>query len=152
MLAPGPPIIGLRVILAEDNLVNQKLALRLLEKSGHIVYVAANGKEALALFHREQVDVVLMDLQMPEMDGFQATAAIRDFEQVRGGHVPIVALTAHALIGDREHCLLSGMDGYLAKPYSGEDLNRVLAEMIATRALGFPPSSSIVPIPLFSGA
>jgi two-component system, sensor histidine kinase and response regulator len=144
MLAHGPPIRGLRVLLAEDNAVNQKLALRLLEKNGHVVYVAANGNEALELFHREQVDVVLMDLQMPEMDGFQATAAIRDFEQLQGGHVSIVALTAHALTGDREHCLLSGMDGYLAKPYSGEDLNRVLAEMIANRAL--------VPIPLLSGA
>jgi CheY-like chemotaxis protein len=138
MLAPGPPIRGLRVLLAEDNAVNQQLALRLLEKNGHVVYVAANGNEALELFHREQVDVVLMDLQMPEMDGFQATAAIRDSEQLQGSHVPIVALTAHALTGDREHCLLSGMDGYLAKPYSGEDLNRVLAEMIANREFDFP--------------
>ncbi len=139
MLANSPPIRGLRVLLAEDNAVNQKLALRLLEKNGHIVYVAANGIEALELFHREQMDVVLMDLQMPEMDGFQATAAIRDSEQLQGGHVPIVALTAHALTGDREHCLLSGMDGYLAKPYSGEDLNRVLAEMIAIRAVEATP-------------
>ena len=126
--AAGPAIRGLRILLAEDNTVNRKLALRLLERNGHMVYLAANGREAVALLHREQIDVVLMDLQMPEMDGFQATAALREFEQLHGGHVPVVALTAHALTGDREQCLSSGMDGYLAKPYSPEDLNRVLAE------------------------
>jgi CheY-like chemotaxis protein len=139
-LAPGrldtlplaPALSGLRVLLAEDNVVNQKLAKRLLEKSGHIVYVAANGREALATMDREQVDIVLMDLQMPEMDGFQATAAIRSSERLGGGHIPIVALTAHALTGDRENCLASGMDGYLAKPYSNEDLNQVLAEVMRT--------------------
>ena len=131
-LAVAPILRGLRVLLAEDNAVNQRLARRLLEKGGHIVYVAANGSEALSMLDREEVDVVLMDLQMPEMDGYQATAAIRESEQSRGGHVPIVALTAHALTGDREHCLSSGMDGYLAKPYSGEELNLVLAEVIRT--------------------
>jgi PAS domain S-box-containing protein len=124
----APSLRGLRVLLAEDNAVNRKLALRLLEKNGHHVFVAANGREAVTLFHREDLDVVLMDLQMPEMDGFQATAAIRASEKLRGGHVPIVALTAHALTGDREHCLASGMDGYLAKPYSMEELNRALVE------------------------
>ena len=127
--ALAPVLRDLRVLLAEDNAVNQILAKRLLEKNGHIVYLAANGREALAMLGRERVDVVLMDLQMPEMDGIQATAAIRASEQLHGGHVPIVALTAHALKGDHEHCLASGMDGYLAKPYSGEDLNRVLAEV-----------------------
>ena len=117
-------------MLAEDNAVNQRLAKRLLEKSGHIVYLASNGREALTLLDREPVDVVLMDVQMPEMDGLQATGAIRASEQLRGGHVPIVALTAHALTGDREHCLARGMDGYLAKPYASEDLNRVIAEVM----------------------
>jgi CheY-like chemotaxis protein len=119
----------LRVLLAEDNVVNQRLALRLLQKNGHVVHVAANGREVLEVLERVEVDVILMDLQMPEMDGFQATSAIRESERKRGGHLPIVALTAHALTGDREHCLSCGMDGYLAKPYSGEDLNRVLAEV-----------------------
>jgi hypothetical protein len=131
-LALAPALSGLRVLLAEDNVVNQKLAKRLLEKSGHIVYVAANGREALAMMDREGVDIVLMDLQMPEMDGFQATAAIRSSERLGGGHIPIVALTAHALTGDRENCLASGMDGYLAKPYSNEDINQVLAEVMRT--------------------
>jgi signal transduction histidine kinase/CheY-like chemotaxis protein len=133
--AVAPALRGLRVLLAEDNVVNQRLAKRLLEKCGHIVYLAANGQEALAVLDREAVEVVLMDLQMPEMDGFQATAAIRRSERSKGGHVPIVALTAHALTGDRENCLSSGMDGYLAKPYSGEELNRVLAEAMRTASV-----------------
>ena len=129
-----PPLRGLRVLLAEDNGVNRKLALRLLERNDHTVYLATNGREAVELLRREHVDVVLMDLQMPEMDGFQATAALRAFEQLHGGHVPVIALTAHALSGDREQCLSSGMDGYLAKPYSLEDLDRVLAEAMLINA------------------
>jgi signal transduction histidine kinase/CheY-like chemotaxis protein len=127
---------GLRVLLAEDNVVNQKLALRLLEKSGHAVHVTSNGREAVAVFQREEIDVLLMDIQMPELDGFQATAAIRAYEQVKGGHVPIVALTAHALTGDRENCMARGMDGYLAKPYSMDELNRVLAEVMQATVVG----------------
>jgi PAS domain S-box-containing protein len=129
-LAVTPILRGLRVLLAEDNGVNRKLALRLLEKNGHIVHLASNGREALTVLDREQVDVVLMDVQMPEMDGFQATDAIRGAEQISGGHLPIVALTAHALTGDRENCLSSGMDGYLAKPYTAEELNRALYEVM----------------------
>jgi PAS domain S-box-containing protein len=129
-LAPAPVRRGLRVLLAEDNAVNRKLALRLLQKNDHVIHVAVNGREVLAVLNREKVDVVLMDLQMPEMDGFHATAAIRASEQSRGGHVPIVALTAHALTGDRENCLANGMDGYLSKPYSGDELDRVLDEVM----------------------
>ncbi len=121
----------LRVLLAEDNAVNRKLALRLLEKNGHTVYAAANGREALAVLERETVDVALMDLQMPEMDGFQATAALRELERLQGGHLPIIALTAHALTGDRALCLASGMDSYLSKPYTAEELNRVLVEVMS---------------------
>jgi PAS domain S-box-containing protein len=128
MPAAAPVLSGLRILLAEDNAVNRKLALRLLEKNGHDVHVAVNGREAVAVFDRENVDVVLMDLQMPEMDGFLAAAAIRQREQAHGGHVPIIALTAHALTGDRENCLSNGMDAYLTKPYSIEGLNQVLAE------------------------
>ncbi len=132
----APALCGLRVLLAEDNPVNQRLAKRLLERNGHIVHVAANGREAVEIFSREEVDLILMDLQMPEMDGFQATSRIRESEQSRGGHVPIVALTAHALLGDRADCLSSGMDGYLSKPYSSEELNLMLAEMMPATPIG----------------
>jgi CheY-like chemotaxis protein len=134
--APALVLRPLRVLVAEDNLVNQRLARRLLEKSGHRVYLAANGREVLNLLEREEVDVVLMDLQMPEMDGFQATAAIRESEKRRGGHLPIVALTAHALTGDRENCLANGMDGYLAKPYSSEDLTLALLAVAPVAEVG----------------
>jgi len=107
---------GLRVLLAEDNVVNQRLALKILTKRGYDVVVAENGKEAVAAFLRKRFHVILMDVQMPEMDGFEATAAIREAEKERGGHIPIIAMTAHAMKGDRERCLASGMDGYLAKP------------------------------------
>jgi PAS domain S-box-containing protein len=131
-LAPTPTLRGLHVLLAEDNAVNRKLALRLLEKNGHIVHLAATGREVLAVLNNEEIDVVLMDLQMPEMDGLQAAAAIREYEQRKGGHMPIVALTASAMTGDRENCLSSGMDSYLSKPYSGDELNQVLSEVMQT--------------------
>jgi CheY-like chemotaxis protein len=121
----------LRVLLAEDNIVNQRLAIRMLEKRGHVVLVANDGREAIAILQREQVDVVLMDVQMPEMDGFQATAVIRDGEKTTGGHLPIVALTAHALKGDMERCLANGMDAYLSKPIRAQDLDRALAEALS---------------------
>ena len=105
-----------RVLVAEDNLVNQRVVERLLAGRGHIVTVANNGREALHAFTRGTYDLVLMDLQMPEMGGFEATAEIRALERVNGGHVPIIALTAHAMSGDRERCLAAGMDGYLSKP------------------------------------
>ena len=120
------PSSSLRILLAEDNLVNQRLATRLLEKRGHIVAVAANGREAVTAFEKESFDLVLMDLQMPEMDGFEATAAIREKEKVTGYHLPIVALTAHAMKGDREKCLEGGMDGYLTKPIRAQELDDLL--------------------------
>jgi signal transduction histidine kinase/CheY-like chemotaxis protein/streptogramin lyase len=118
----------LRVLLAEDNLVNQKLACRLLEKLGHQVTVAGDGTEVLQALERAEVDVVLMDMQMPVMDGLQATRSIRLGEREHGGHLPIVALTANALSGDRERCLAAGMDAYLAKPIQKDELARVLQE------------------------
>ena len=106
----------LRILLTEDNVVNQRLAARLLEKQGHTVQVASNGQEALDMLERERFDIALLDVQMPELDGFEATAQIRAREQAGGGHLPIVAMTAHAMSGDRERCLAAGMDGYLPKP------------------------------------
>jgi CheY-like chemotaxis protein len=120
------PSSSLRILLAEDNLVNQRLATRLLEKRGHIVAVAANGREAVTAFEKESFDLVLMDLQMPEMDGFEATTAIREKEKVTGNHLAIVALTAHAMKGDREKCLEGGMDGYLTKPIRAQELDDLL--------------------------
>jgi PAS domain S-box-containing protein len=113
---------GLRILLAEDNLVNRMLAVRMLEKYGHAVEVAQDGGEALRKYEAGRFDLVLMDVQMPEIDGFEATAAIRGMEKKKGGHVPIVAMTAHALTGDRERCLAVGMDGYISKPFQVEDL------------------------------
>jgi two-component system sensor histidine kinase/response regulator len=119
--APARPSIGqakraLRILLAEDNVVNQRVAVGLLSKRGHHVTVANNGIEALTAFDREPFDIVLMDVQMPEMGGFDATAAIREREVRSGTHIRIVAMTAHAMNGDRERCLAAGMDGYLSKP------------------------------------
>jgi two-component system, sensor histidine kinase and response regulator len=116
----------LRILLAEDNRVNQVLAVRLLEKRGHEVTVAGNGEEALEALDRQAFDLVLMDVQMPEMDGLQATAAIRKGEMNTGKHIPIIAMTAHAMAGDKERCLGAGMDDYLTKPIRPEQLVDVL--------------------------
>jgi CheY-like chemotaxis protein len=112
----------LDVLLAEDNAVNQKLATRLLESQGHTVTLAANGRDALALLEQRDFDLVLMDVSMPEIAGFQATAAIRARENSAGAHTPIIAMTAHAMTGDRERCLAAGMDGYVSKPIRAQEL------------------------------
>jgi signal transduction histidine kinase/CheY-like chemotaxis protein len=112
----------LRILLVEDNAVNQLLAARLLEKQGHIVATAANGQQALTRLENESFDLVFMDVQMPEMDGFDTTAVIRKQEEPTGKHLPIIAMTAHAMEGDRERCLAAGMDGYIAKPIRAQDL------------------------------
>jgi PAS domain S-box-containing protein len=116
----------LRILLVEDNAVNQVLAVRLLEKRGHKVTVAGNGKQALAALEKGSFDLVLMDVQMPEMDGFEATAAIREKEKASGNHLPVVAMTAHAMVGDKERCLEAGMDDYITKPIRGEELSELL--------------------------
>ena len=128
----GPTLnVGhMKILLAEDNAVNQMLAVRMLEKHGHQVVVAANGKTALELSGKEEFDLILMDVQMPEMDGLEATAAIRVRERSSGKHVPIIAMTAHAMVGDRERCLAAGMDSYASKPVRFEELFREIERVI----------------------
>ena len=119
-----------RILLAEDNMVNQTLAVRLLEKRGFTVTVANNGREAIAALEKAEFDAVLMDVQMPEMDGFSATAAIREKELATGKHIPIVAMTAHALRGDEERCLAAGMDAYISKPIRTHELFATVDTML----------------------
>ena len=141
--APLPP---LRVLLAEDSLVNQKVAIAVLSRLGHTTVVAHHGKEALAILASQEFDVVLMDVQMPEMDGFEATAAIRAAEQSTGKHQPIVAMTAHAMAGDRQRCLDAGMDAYVAKPFQRAPLLQAIATAIGLqRSKGeeSPPSETL---------
>jgi signal transduction histidine kinase/HPt (histidine-containing phosphotransfer) domain-containing protein/AmiR/NasT family two-component response regulator len=129
--AVQPFLRPMRVLLTEDNLVNQRLGVVTLEKYGHTVRVAANGQEALAALTAEPFDIVLMDVQMPEMDGFEATAAIRRQEQTTGRRLPIIAVTAHAFGEDRDRCLAAGMDGYVSKPIRVEELWREMAIVAA---------------------
>jgi PAS domain S-box-containing protein len=126
---------SLRILLAEDSQVNQILAVTLLQKQGHSVQVVENGKEAFVAADAGCFDVILMDVQMPEMDGFEATAAIRDHESRTGGHIPIIALTAHAMKGDRERCLDTGMDGYVSKPIRAEELLQAIDELVPAARL-----------------
>jgi signal transduction histidine kinase/CheY-like chemotaxis protein len=123
----------LNVLLVEDNAVNQRLAARLLEKRGHWVMVAANGLEALTALEKNAFDLVFMDVQMPEMDGIEATAAIRKKERLSGKHQAVIALTAHAMKGDEERCLNAGMDGYLSKPIRPQELDAILEGYVTRR-------------------
>jgi signal transduction histidine kinase/CheY-like chemotaxis protein len=131
----------LHVLLAEDNLVNQRLVVQLLEKRGHTVVVANNGREVLAALEKDVFHLILMDVQMPEMGGVEVTAAIRGREKEAGGHVPIIALTAHAMSGDRERCLAAGMDGYIAKPINPKEVFDLID------ALLFPQPEPVEPAP-----
>ncbi len=122
----------LHILLAEDNVVNQRLATRLLQKQGHKVTVAVNGKEALAALEHDVFDLIMMDIQMPEMGGLKATEIIRAAEKKSGRHLPIVAMTAHAMKGDRERCLEAGMDGYVAKPVGVKELHSAIESVLAS--------------------
>jgi signal transduction histidine kinase/ActR/RegA family two-component response regulator len=127
----APASVGsLRILVVEDNPVNQKLALCLLEKFGHQTLVASDGQDALTVLEVESVDLILMDVQMPRLDGLEATAAIRRREKARGGHIPIIGVTAHALRDDRDKCLQAGMDAYLAKPIRRDELARAIADVM----------------------
>jgi signal transduction histidine kinase/CheY-like chemotaxis protein/streptogramin lyase len=131
----------LHILLAEDNAVNQMLALRVLEKHGHSVVTAANGRQALERLANESFDLVLMDIQMPEIDGFEATATIRKMEEGTGTHLPVVAMTAHAMHGDKERCLAAGMDGYVSKPINVRELLAVLESVLVRPAMA--PESTL---------
>jgi signal transduction histidine kinase/DNA-binding response OmpR family regulator len=119
----------LNVLLADDNQVNQLTAKTMLERLGHEVTIANNGVEAIELFKQREYDLIFMDVQMPEMDGLTATAEIRKLEQEAGGHIPIVAMTAHAMAGDKEKCLDAGMDSYVSKPIRRKELKQVITEI-----------------------
>jgi CheY-like chemotaxis protein len=125
--ADGP----LHILIAEDNEVNQKFALRALKKAGHTATVANNGLKAVEAFANERFDLILMDVQMPEMDGYEATAAIRAREADSGTAIPIIALTAHAMKGDRERCFAAGMNGYVTKPVKTKALLAEIARVTA---------------------
>jgi CheY-like chemotaxis protein len=128
---------NLNILVAEDNPINQALLLRLLQKMGHSSALARNGREALELVRIHKFDLILMDVQMPEVDGLTAATAIREAEKSTGGHMPIFAITARAMKGDRELCLQAGMDGYIAKPISFKDVEKALATVLP-RAATFP--------------
>ena len=133
---PTPRTTGLRILVAEDHPVNQEVARQILQRLGHHVEVAADGHAALAALEqsgRGTFDLVLMDVQMPVMGGLEATAAIRDAERASGTHLPIVALTAHAMHGDRERYLEAGMDGYVTKPIDGVELTRIIDQLVPAR-------------------
>jgi PAS domain S-box-containing protein len=134
---------SLRVLVADDHAANRDLAAKVLEKRGHQCVHAADGNEALRVLERDQIDIVLMDIQMPNLDGFQATAAIRNRERESGTHLPIIALTAHAMKGDREKCLAAGMDAYLAKPFGARELTTLVESITSatpeTEVTSFKP-------------
>jgi signal transduction histidine kinase/DNA-binding response OmpR family regulator len=126
---------SIRILVAEDNHINQMVATRLLEKMGHQVIVAANGEDAVSLATKQPFDLIFMDVQMPKMDGLVATGKIREWEQTSGIHIPIVAMTARAMKGDRERCLESGMDGYITKPISSKEVEEVIRHTIKPAAV-----------------
>ena len=130
-----PAAAAVRVLLAEDNPVNRTLAVRLLEREGYQIKVTCNGREALTAFESDRFDLALLDIQMPEIDGFGVTTAIRRYEAERGGHLPIIAMTAHAMKGDAEQCLAAGMDGYVSKPITAVRLfEEIESVLTASRA------------------
>jgi len=121
---------GGRILLAEDNIVNQRLVLRILEKIGYTITVAENGLKAVQAYEKDTFDLVLMDVQMPEMGGFEATGKIREFENATGKRTPIIAMTAHAIQGYREKCLEAGMDGYISKPIRIEAVKKTIEDFV----------------------
>jgi len=146
LLASGPPALAQSPLVTQIA-VNQLLATRLLEKRGHRVVMTSNGQEVLAALAKNSYDLVSMDVQMPEMDGLQATAALREREKERGDdiHQPVIALTAHVMKGDRERCLAAGMDGFLTKPIGPQQLDKVLEKYLALRRESTNASEAVGP-------
>ncbi len=143
----GPIPRKARILLAEDNEINQAVALKILEKFGYRADVARNGKEAVQALEREAYDLVLMDVQMPEMDGYEATAVIRDPASAVLDHgIPVIAMTAHAMEGDREKCLEAGMDDYIAKPVNPKAVAEVIERWLAERREGADPEEAAPPL------
>ena len=134
------------ILLVEDNAVNRTLAQRLLQKRGFTVSIAVDGKQAIAAMQSAEFELVLMDIQMPEMDGFEATAEIRKREKVAGRRTPIIALTAHALKEDRERCLAAGMDAYVTKPIRPVELFAAIHDVLQSSAATEPPTL-LTPVP-----
>jgi len=130
----------MRILLAEDNLVNRAVATGILETQGHTLVHAANGREAFDACKSAAFDLIFMDIQMPEMDGFEATRLIHEMETASGAHTPIAAMTAHAIAGDRDRCLRAGMDDYISKPLRKEDILRVLASVSKSSSSSIPSS------------
>jgi CheY-like chemotaxis protein len=122
---------GIHLLLAEDEPINQMLAVAVLEENGYSVTLANSGRKVLEVFNPKVFQLVLMDIQMPEMDGFETTKAIREIERSTGSHVPIIAMTAHATGKDRERCLEVGMDGFISKPINVETLKKEIDEILA---------------------
>jgi CheY-like chemotaxis protein len=143
--APMQSQRALHVLLVEDNVINQRLTVWMLEKWGHSVVVARNGQEALATLAREAFGLILMDVQMSDMDGFTTTQAIRQQEHITGVHQPIVAVTAHAMPGDRERCLAAGMDAYLSKPLQAQQLFEVIASLVPSVTDTFEAVGAVEP-------
>ena len=127
---------ALRILVAEDNLINQKLAVRILEKQGWQPVIANNGKEAVKLYEKEGFDLILMDVQMPEMDGLEATEKIRKIEESADGHIPIIAITANAFEEDKKRCLAAGMDAYITKPIKIAELFGIIEEVLNQKEKG----------------
>jgi CheY-like chemotaxis protein/HPt (histidine-containing phosphotransfer) domain-containing protein len=142
------PSTSLRILLAEDNVVNQRVAMGLLQNSGHLVTLAENGRKAVDAFIDQKFDLVLMDMQMPEMGGAEAMSLIRAHEREHGGHIPIISLTAHALNGDRERCLDAGADGYVSKPIAPAILFQEMETVLTVDRPGHigPAQEKAVPV------
>ena len=144
---PAPRSLSGRILLAEDNLVNQQVMLLRLQQAGFEVSIAANGREAVEAFDRGGIDLILMDVQMPEMDGLRATRLIRSREKAAGGHLPIVAVTANVLEGERRRCLTAGMDDYLSKPVRSKELFETVARLLHRPDIATLPPAETDPDP-----